>query len=105
MLRSSREDDAGKKNFRFRPTFFGEAIEIQWEGDLAYLPSDMASALVYRGYARNLTDDEIDMYSILLEDAETSAENSTEQEDAETSAESVPERSRRGRPPKSVTQP
>ena len=51
--------------FTYRPTYFGEIIRVEWEADtmIAPLPTEYATYLISNGYARALSDEEIEAYT------------------------------------------
>ena len=60
------------KWFSYRPTYFGDIIRIEWDKDtmIVDIPSDYAGYLVSHGYARKLTDEEIEAYTAPAEKVE-----------------------------------
>src|SRR4029079_15276891 len=46
--------------FDWKPGFYQETIRVEWEKDTmeAVIPADLARALIRKGYARPMTDDE-----------------------------------------------
>lgn len=61
MLRHSNLLENGDKTFSYMPSFVSEPINVQWSGDVGVFPFDVASGLVYRGYARYLTAEEVEI--------------------------------------------
>jgi hypothetical protein len=60
---------SGKNNdtqwFDYRPEFFQPVVRVEWDSDTMYvaLPVDTANYLLGRGYARAMTDAEIEEYT------------------------------------------
>jgi len=75
MLHSS-GSDGDIKWFQYRPEFFGQVQRIEWDHDtdFAVLPADTAGWLLQRGYARPMTDEEIEQYTSPPEAVEPQAE-------------------------------
>ena len=51
--------------FEYRPTFFSEPIRVEWPDDtmFAALPSETAGYLLTHGYARPMTEAEVEAYT------------------------------------------
>jgi hypothetical protein len=51
--------------FDYRTTFFGPVIRVEWDLDTMYaaLPSEAAGYLLAHGYAKPMTDAEIEAYT------------------------------------------
>lgn len=63
-LRKSAVAD-GINIFEFKPSFTGERIRVEWpiENPIAIFPGDVSMTMVRLGYARNLSDDEVEQYN------------------------------------------
>jgi hypothetical protein len=53
------------KWFDYRPSFFSDPVRIEWPMDtmFAALPADVAGYLLFHGYARPMTDAEVEAYT------------------------------------------
>jgi len=51
--------------FDYRPAFFGDIVRVEWDKDtmFAALPKDTANYLVKHGYARPMTEQEVEEYT------------------------------------------
>ena len=51
--------------FDYRTTFFGDTMRVEWDKGtmFAALPSDTASYLLKQGYARPMTESEVEAYT------------------------------------------
>ena len=51
--------------FDYRPSFFSDPVRIEWDKDtmFAALPADTAGYLLSRGYARPMTESEVEAYT------------------------------------------
>ena len=51
--------------FDYRASFFGDPIRVEWDKDtmFAALPSDTANYLLKQGYARPMTESEVEAYT------------------------------------------
>jgi len=51
--------------FEYRPTFFSDPIRVEWPDDtmFAALPTDTAGYLLNHGYARPMTEAEVEAYT------------------------------------------
>jgi hypothetical protein len=64
MLRMTGEDDDSRW-FEYRPTFFGDIVRVEWDkGTMnAAFPTEAAGWLLRNGYAREMTEAEVDAYT------------------------------------------
>lgn len=62
MLASDPNLPENKNQFTYKPSFVSESISIQWPVGQAFvvLPFNVVSGLIVKGYARQLSDDEIE---------------------------------------------
>ena len=63
MLCSFRENkEGGFRWFRYKPSYTAPSVEIRWGlgVDIAMLEENVVKALTSKGYARNLTDQEVE---------------------------------------------
>lgn len=51
--------------FDYKPTYFGEVTRVEWDADtmFAALPAETAGYLLSHGYARRMTEAEIEAYT------------------------------------------
>lgn len=51
--------------FDYRPSFFGPVVRVEWDADtkFAELPEQTAGWLIHNGYARVMTDEEVEEYT------------------------------------------
>lgn len=68
MLRWS-TDDGTTRNFNYQMTFTTDPLSISWtdrESNFALLPYEFASGLLSKGWARNLTREEVDAVNLFF---------------------------------------
>lgn len=64
MLVTTGETD-DSQYFEYRPAFFGPVVRVEWDKDtmFAALAADTADNLVFNGYARPVSDPEVEAYT------------------------------------------
>jgi len=64
MLHSSGSND-DIKWFEYMPTFFGQSVRVEWDADtmFAALPHETAEWLIRNGYARPMSEAEMEEYT------------------------------------------
>lgn len=69
-LRFTGRNPEGFKTFIFKPDHKSENIQVEWDDKataIAVIPSDVAMLMVRLGYARNLSDAEVDQFNASVE--------------------------------------
>ena len=58
MLRGIKNDDENSE-FTYSPDFTSPRIKVTWQGDVGYFDQEIARALIAKGFARQITPDEL----------------------------------------------
>lgn len=86
MLRQSGNDPATKiKFFEYKPSVTSEfPVRIEWDGDMAVIPSDAAWPLIQRAYARHASEIQLAAWNDAVDRAEVQVGNPTPEPVKET---------------------